>query len=197
MKKVAVTGGLACGKSTVCHYLKQLGASCVSADDIVHQLLTPETEVGKKVIAALGPDSVKEGKIDRALIARRVFSDPHKLHTIERILHPAVLKEIENEYERAKKLKTSHPFVAEIPLLFECAWESYFDVVIAVVASEDVCKKRAEKGSPALGRDFENRMQRQMPVKEKLKRSTYTIENNGSLNDLFCQVDAIYKFLVT
>ncbi len=191
MLKLAVTGGLASGKSTVCNYLKNFGAFTISADGIVHQLLTPETAVGKKVIAYLGPDSVKLGKIDRKYISELIFSDTKKLKGLEKILHPAVLEEIEREYERVKNLKTFSFFVAEIPLLYECAWQSYFDDIVAVVASKDLSKERYQKMAKAPSDDYEKRMQRQMTVEEKQKLSKLTIINNGSLEDLESEVKTL------
>ena len=187
LKKVAVTGGVASGKTTVCNDLKKYGAFIISADEIVHQLLTLDTAVGKKIVADLGPNCLKERKIDRESLAKLVFSDPEKLKTLESILHPAVLEEIEREYERVKSQKTFSFFVAEIPLLFECAWESHFDLILAVSSEESLCKKRYD----AMGNDYSKRMARQMPMKEKQRRSTVTIINNGSFEDLEKQIKNI------
>lgn len=189
LKKVAVTGGLASGKTSVCNYLKKNGAYVVSADEIVHQLLTIDTAVQKKIIAVLGFNCVKEGKIDRKWLAKLVFSDPNKLKKLEEILHPAVLEEIEREYERVKNQKTYSLFAAEVPLLYECAWESHFDHVIVVVSEEDLCKKRVWKTTDDHAIDYDLRMARQLPMKEKLKRSDLRVMNNGSLKDLENQIE--------
>ncbi|OGN58863.1 MAG: dephospho-CoA kinase [Chlamydiae bacterium RIFCSPLOWO2_12_FULL_49_12] len=184
LKKIAVTGGLASGKTTVCSYLKELGAYVVSADEIVHRLLSPETEVGKKVVAYLGLNHLKRGKIDRKEIAELVFPDIEKLKGLEKLIHPAVLSEIERAYNRIKNQKEYSFFLAEIPLLYELGWESFFDEVITVVAQDALCKERYQKMAAKGREDFEKRMARQMILKEKKKRGGICIENDGTLEQL-------------
>ena len=79
IKKVAVTGGLAAGKTTVCQLFKELGACVVSADEIVHQLLSPGTAVGQQVVSLLGSDIISDQGLDRKKIAAKVFSQPDLL----------------------------------------------------------------------------------------------------------------------
>ena len=76
LKKIAVTGGLAAGKTTVCQLFKELGAYVVSADEIVHQMLSPDTVVGQQVVSLLGSDIVSGLGIDRKKIAAKVFYPP-------------------------------------------------------------------------------------------------------------------------
>lgn len=187
LKKVAVTGGLASGKTTVCNDLKNYGAYVISADEVVHRLLAHDTAVIKKIVADLGPECLKEGKIDTESVAKLVFSYPEKLKILENTLHPAVLNVIEREYEKVKNRKDISFFVAEIPLLFECAWESHFDLVIVVSSSEEVCKMRYDEQ----GSDYSRRMARQMPLKEKERRADITIKNNGSHEELKKQIKGI------
>ena len=191
LKKVAVTGGLASGKTTICNYLKKNGAYIVSADEIVHQLLTLDTAVGEKIVADLGPNYVKERKIDRKRLAKLAFSDPKKLKNLEASLHPAVLDEIEREYERVKNQKTFSFFVAEVPLLYECEWEAHFDLIIVVASEEELCKKRYQEMEPSAPADYSQRMARQLPMQEKQRRSEFRILNNGSFEDLENQVKNI------
>jgi dephospho-CoA kinase len=89
-RKIAVTGTLSSGKSTVCQLLKEFGAYVVSADEIVHRLLRVETEIGQKVIDLLGEEILSEGQIDRAKIAKKVFRNPQLLQALEQIIHPQV-----------------------------------------------------------------------------------------------------------
>ena len=118
LRKVAVTGGLACGKSSVSLFLKEFGAYTVSADQIVHNLLAPQAEVGKQVIALLGSDVVESGRLVREKIAQRVFGNPQLLRELEALIHPAVAAKIDEHYEEAKA-ENAPLVVAEVPLLFE------------------------------------------------------------------------------
>lgn len=172
LKKVAVTGGLASGKSSVCHILKNNGAYVVSADEVVHQLLNSNT-LNQEIIKQLGSEVVSEGKLDRSKIARLVFENSEKLAKLEAILHPIVIDEIKKSYEKVKNEKKYVLFVAEIPLLFEIKAQGYFDYVIAVVGMQR-----------PLSQDDEKRIARQMPQEEKAARADYVITNDGTLEEL-------------
>lgn len=191
LPKIAVTGGLSCGKTTVCHLFQQLGAYTVSADEMVHQLLTPDSEPGQKVIEWLGPTVLCAGKIDRKRVAALIFSDPQKVKKIESLLHPLVRTTIQQAYDHAKNRSLYSLFVAEIPLLFEAAMEKDFDAVVTVVADPTLAQKRY-KGSPE---DFNQRNAFQLPLKEKMEKSQFILFNNGSQEELKSEVLKIYNQL--
>ncbi|MBS3903962.1 MAG: dephospho-CoA kinase [Simkania sp.] len=197
LRKIAVTGGLSSGKSSVCRLMKSFGAYTVSADEIVHQLLSPHTELGKQIVTIFGQDILKGDHFDRSEIAKRAFGNLDKLHQLEALLHPAVLKEVEHQY---KTLLTSTPFplfVAEIPLLFEIKAERWFDQVVVVVASDSLCRNRFKASSNQSDDQFFLRTQRQLPIEEKMQKADYLIKNNGSLEDLKNQVKILYQTLIT
>lgn len=193
LKKVAVTGGLASGKSSVCQILKSYGAYVVSADEIVHRLLSPETEIGKKVILELGPEILVNQKIDRKKVAEKTFSDPQRLQNLEKLLHPAVLNEIKERYQQIRTDPRYTLFVAEIPLLYESEGHRAFDFVIAVVADEEFSRSRFEKSTGYLTDEYERRMQRQLPLHEKAARADFVIKNNASMEDLKKSVKEVYQ----
>lgn len=191
LRKIAITGGLAAGKSTVCQFFKDLGAYVISADAIVHQLLSPNTDVGRCVIALLGADVLQDGTIDRKKVSNKVFSHPDKLQALEQIIHPAVFDVIEKEYQQIKKEGKYPLFVAEIPLLYETQIPIAFDAVIAVTADPVLCKERfAKRHSQA---EFEARMKRQLDQETKSQRADYLIQNNGTLKELKEQVKQLFK----
>jgi len=174
--KIAVTGGLACGKSSICAFLKELGAYILSADEIVHQLLFSDINLGKEIVALLGEDVQGSQGLDREAIAEKVFKDPQLLKRLEELVHPVVLREIKREAE-----KTKVPlFVVEIPLLFETGAEKYFDYTVVVVADEQRCHGRSSFDDE----EYDRRMARQWKIEEKRKKADYVIENNGSLEEL-------------
>ncbi len=179
LKKIAVTGGVASGKTTVCHMLEELGATVVYADAIVHELLQPFTEIGKKV-------SQEFGTTNRKILSEKVFKDPKALQKLESILHPAVMQRIDEEYKRAKG---TH-FVAEIPLLYEIGAQDHYDVVIAVLSDLKVAKKRY--GSE----DYELRMQRQLKPEIKAAKAHFVIHNNSSLEDLRKEVTTLWTKII-
>lgn len=190
LKKIAITGGVASGKSSVCQLFKELGAFVVNADAIVHELLAPNTDLGQQIIRTLGPDVISEGKISRRIVAEKVFKDPKSLEALERLIHPAVLKEIEKSYLDASKRGGYSSFVVEMPLLFEIGNQGSYDVIVAVVADEAVAKKRFMTAG-FQPEEYDQRMRRQINPQEKALRADYVLYNQGSLADLRKQVIAL------
>ncbi|MCH9627558.1 MAG: Dephospho-CoA kinase [Chlamydiales bacterium] len=194
MKKVAVTGSLASGKTTVCHFFEKLGAYVVSADAIVHQLLTPTTPVGQRLIDLLGNEIIVEGELSREEIAKRIFRESSLLETVEKQIHPEVQKVIETHYQEASQ-KTFLLFVAEIPLLFESKLDTFYDAIIVISADKERRKSRFLKTTPYDATEFDRRERRQMPIEEKQKRTSYTFENNGTLTQLNHFVQKTFNLL--
>lgn len=192
LKKVAVTGGLSSGKSTVCQIFKELGTYVVSADAIVHQLLSISHPIGQKVIKLLGSDIVVDQLLDRTLIAQKVFYQPLLLKSLEQILHPAVMKEIENQYLHVLQNESAPLFAAEIPLLFEGQFENQFDVTIAVVADQDIAQLRFTTRTGHTINDFNQRSLNQLSPSEKAQRASLVIHNNGSIDELKAEVKKIF-----
>jgi dephospho-CoA kinase len=181
-----VTGGLSSGKSTVCRFLTELGAYFVSADEIVHSLLSTNEEVQRKVARLLGPEVMVQGQLNRQEISKKAFSEPKTLKSLELILHPLVFHEMELRYQTVKNNPSYKLFVAEVPLLYETKMEHLFDFVITVLASEDRCKKRFSDKSY-----FEERNSLQMPSQDKANRADFVLMNNSSLEDLKNEVAKI------
>lgn len=184
LRKIAVTGGVSSGKSTVCGILKELGAFVISADEIAHQLLSPHTLIGKKVIEVLGSGIVSQDRIDRKKVADLVFSHPEKLEELEKIIHPAVYQEMERWYTKIQNKKNISLFVAEIPLYYESKPPIPFDLVITVAAEPSLCLQRLQQKNPSALEDFALRMKRQIPLQKKREQADFVIDNNGSLEEL-------------
>lgn len=197
LRVVAVTGGVSSGKTTVCRILNQLGAKVISADELVHKLLTPQNPVGQQVIALLGREIVVEEQVDRSKIAKKVFGNPPLLMALEKILHPAVKAVIAEEIQKEKSLGEVPLLVVEIPLLFEGGFASGYDAIITVVADEEVSQARytASTGNPP--EDYKQRMARQMDPFEKALKADYVITNNGSFQELYEATAKLYNQLIT
>lgn len=194
LKKIAITGGAASGKSSVCQFFGELGAYVVKADALVHELLDSDPDLEKQVVRKLGPEILENGKISRKLIAEKVFASKQLLYELEAILHPAVLQKIDALFQQAKKSGNYPLFVAEIPLLFEIKKESLFDVVIAVIAEESIARRRFEQMGFKKD-EYDRRMERQLPPPLKAEKADYTIYNNGTLEDLKDQVKKLNRIL--
>lgn len=192
--RVAVTGGISCGKSQFCLFLTELGAYVASADKIVHQLLSPETDLGKKVIHLLGPDILTSDAIDRKIVAKKVFRNAELLKSLEQITHPAVFQEIERQYNKCC-MENNPLFVVEIPLLFEVGAEKRFDTTVAILADEALCIDRFVNSTGLTKEDYFQRMARQLPPKEKAARANIVSLNNGSIEEFKIETKKIFKKL--
>lgn len=179
MDKVAITGGLASGKSAVCRLFKEAGATVVDSDEIVHRLLSSNPQCIKAVVELLGKDICTNGTIDRKKIATQVFHDQKKLQQLESLVHPAVFEEIEHIYAQTRPSL----FIAEVPLLFETGYEKAFQATVAVLCDEATAIERY--GNPE---EFRLRMARQLNPEEKASRAHHVIFNQGSLGELNAQV---------
>lgn len=196
LKKIAITGGLSCGKSSACHFFKELGSYTVSADQIVHQLLSSDEKLIQKAIDLLGSEIIVNGKIDRSKIAKKVFNDRQLLHSFEKLLHPAVYAEIEKQVQIAKNEKKAGLFIAEIPLLYETNGEKYFDKVILVTSDSEKCKQRFRIKTGESDTDYEKRNDRFLKEEEKALKADFILVNNGTLHDLQENITKIYHNLL-
>lgn len=187
LKKIAITGCIGAGKSTVCTYLKKKNFYIVDADTVSHSLLTFPSKIGQEIIDLLGDEIIVKGRFDRKKIASKVFTSKSKLKNLENILHPKILEEIESQYEQVKKKNYSY-FAADIALLFEMGHETFYDYIIMIDAKKSYCKKRFQEKGYSF-EDFDLRMVNQLPIDEKIKRSHFVIHNNSSIQDLKDQVD--------
>jgi dephospho-CoA kinase len=197
LKKIAITGGLAAGKTTVCQFFKELGASVISADEIVHKLLSSHTQVGQQVAQLLGSDILVGSEIDRKKVSEKVFPYPEKLRALERIIHPAVFDEIEKQYNYVKRENKYPLFIAEIPLLYESANDAQFDAIVCVVSDLALCKERFIHKQHHSELEFNERMARQFDPENKAKESQYLLYNNSTYEDLKAQVNALFSILTS
>lgn len=199
LKRIAVTGGIASGKSTVCRVFQELGAYVVSADQIAHQLLSSTTPLSQQVVTLLGTQILQDGCIDRKRVAECVFGTPdstfEKLQALEQLMHPAVFEEIEREYKKARK-EDFALFVVEMPLLFEIGQECRYDYTVAVRSPEKECIKRFCL-TGYTENEYHKRMKRQLDPQAKASKADFIIENNGTVADLTKRVKEIFYSIQT
>ncbi len=188
MKKIAVTGGVSTGKSTVCRLLADRGAYVADADKIVHTLLSSDSQIRKQVINLLGAGVLIDGQINRKAIADKVFSDPETLKSLELLLHPAVFHEMELQYQHVKDDPKYSIFVAEVPLLYETESSKLFDCVVVVLSERQLCLNRFTKDHKGSAESFEQRMQRQIRPAQKAAKANFVLINNDNIENLENQV---------
>jgi dephospho-CoA kinase len=185
---IGLTGGIGAGKSEALAALEHLGAATLSTDAVVHELYG-EPEVRDAVVDRWGPDVAPGGEADRAAIARAAFASDDDRAWLEGLLWPRVGARIA-AWREALDARDLAPVAAviEVPLLFEAGMEGAFDATIAIVADEAVREDRAGARRHAA---LDERSARQLTQDEKARRATFTVVNDGSLEELEEKLSAI------
>jgi dephospho-CoA kinase len=169
---VALTGGIAAGKSEALQAFARYGAAVISSDDVVHRLYREDEGLQTALRGRWGDRVFRDGEVDRAEIGRIVFADRAELAWLESELHPRV-RAATDEWLAAQ---TADVAVAEIPLLFETGGEQRFHGVVVVTASPEV--RQARRG------DVAEREERLVSEEEKVRRADFSYVNDGSLEEL-------------
>jgi dephospho-CoA kinase len=176
---VAITGGIGAGKSEALYAFQKAGAATVSSDEIVHHLLRTDPEVKERMVRELGEGILgADGVIDRRRVAEVVFADRSKLDFLEGLLHPLVAREYLAWREQLAALpKPPEVCVTEVPLLYETGGDKRFDKVVVITAPAKLREQRRR-----VARD--DRDERLLPDREKVKRADFAYVNTGTLEDL-------------
>jgi dephospho-CoA kinase len=180
---VALTGGIAAGKSEALQAFARHGAAVISSDDVVHRLYRDDEELQAALRVRWGERVFHDGEVDREEVGRIVFADRAELAWLESELHPRVRAATDEWLTE----QTADVAVAEIPLLYETGGEARFDRVVVVTAPPEV--REARRGAVA---DREDRL---VPEEEKVRRADYCYVNDGSLEELDAFVAGVLEEL--
>jgi dephospho-CoA kinase len=191
MIRIALTGSIGMGKSTVAAMFQRLGVPVFDADAVVRQLQGPGGDLVEK-IGEIFPGCVRCGTLDRECLAEIVLSDPEKLSVLEGIVHPAVRQAREcfvAQHVEAPVL------VFEIPLLFETGGDREFDKVVVVSAPANVQRARVLERTGMSPEKLDSILERQMPDSEKRARADFVVDTGGDLSTTEAQVRDILACL--
>ena len=190
---IGLTGGIGCGKSTALAGFESAGAKTVDSDAVVKKLLDGDKLVRSALRDRFGEKIFgRRGKVDRKHLASIVFSSAEDLVWLETLLHPLVRK----HWELNVRAMPRALWVVEIPLLFEKNLEKLFDFTVCVSASQSLqlARLRAKGFSDE---QVKLRINRQLPLREKLNRADFVLSNNGPVEFLLEQVSVLKaKFLL-
>jgi dephospho-CoA kinase len=194
MLRVALTGGIATGKSYVVTRLRRHGIPCIDSDELAHGVMAPATEATAAISARFSDVLAADGSVDRRKLGSIVFADAAARRDLERIVHPAVYRAIAAALAGFEKLGDAPIAVVDIPLVYETGRASEFAKVIATFCPEPVQRARLlERG---LSLEAANqRMAAQMPADEKASRADFVIRTDGSFEATDMQIDAVVKEL--
>ena len=188
MLKVALTGGIATGKSYVLARLRDRGVPTIDADDVVHEALAPGTKTNSAIALQFGNAFVEpDGSIDRKLLALNVFGDPEQRRRLEEIVHPVVYDSIRKWFDTLRA-----PIgVASIPLLYETGREKDFEFVVVTVCPPAVQLQRLVERDRMSEEEARRRIDAQMPAGEKAARGNFVILTGGTIQATDRQVDEL------
>lgn len=191
MRTVALTGGIATGKSYVLERFRQLGAACLDADQLAHGATAAGTEASRAIAERFGREVLDPtGAVDRRKLGPVVFADAAARRDLEAIVHPAVYRAIAAGL-RAFELTGSTIAIVDIPLLYETAGERRFDRVVATLCS--TATQLARLLARGLSdNEARQRLAAQIPAQEKAARADFVVRTDGTFADTDAQVEAIW-----
>jgi dephospho-CoA kinase len=182
VRRIALTGGIATGKSYVRGVMEKLGVPTIDSDALARQVVQPGTPGFAEVVRDFGASVVRGGELDRQRLAAIIFSDPQSRRALEAIIHPRVREAIDSWFASLDPAR--HGFaVADIPLLFEVEREKDFDAVIVVAVDPETQVQRVISRDGIAEVDARKRLHAQLPIDEKVRRADYVIRTDGSLAD--------------
>ena len=198
--RVALTGGIATGKSHCLRAFAALGVATLDADVLARQAVEPGTAGLAAVVARFGRSVLRpDGALDRAALGRIVFDDAAARRDLEAIVHPIVyqaIKDFGSHFYELRKNDFRSPFsLVDIPLLFETGHEKDFDrvVVAACRPAQQLERLRARDGLDEA--DARRRIEAQLPIDDKVRRADFVIDTSGSVAETNRQVVEVFERL--
>ena len=195
MPFIGLTGGLGTGKTTVLKLFKNSGAYTIDADKLVHQILKKPSTI-KKLAAIIGKGILIERAaktfINKKRMADIIFNDVQKRKSVEKLIHPEVMKAAKDFKTKILAEKSDAIIVFEVPLLLEAGYEKIFDKIIVVYCSKEIAVNRVLRHGLSRKQALQ-RMRAQLPISRKKAAADFLINNNLSISNTKSQVKEIFK----
>lgn len=187
---VALTGGIASGKSTVASMLSSMGASVIDSDQIARDVVEPGSNGAEMIQQLFGKELYKSGNLDRQKLAEIVFTDHEKRTRLEEILHPLIRTRSKAIFEQ-----TSGIVIYQIPLLVESAADYDFDAVVTVEADEETRVARLQEDRSMSREQAESRISSQASRDERESIADYVVDSDCTIDQLRERVSQLWMFL--
>ncbi len=197
-KRIALTGGIATGKTSVAILFRELGATIVDADVIAREVVRPGTVGWQRLHAALGGAYFDaQGALDRRKLREAIVTDPACRNRIDSILHPLIIEAMEQHWEQWRLGDRARPLIFDIPLLFESGMADRFDLVILVYVPAEVQIERLMHRDGLTREAAEKTLTIQLPIETKRLAAHLVIDNSGPLEETARQVRSIWDRLLS
>jgi len=194
---VALTGGIATGKSIVAEVLARHGCLIHSADETARQLMQPGRPAWEKIVARFGRKILRPDQtIDRAGLARIIFDDEEARAFLNRLIHPLVMEERRAAIERLAQEGRIKIFVSEAALTIEAGFAGFFDKIIVVYCRPEIQVQRLMDRDRIDRAEALKKILAQMPAEEKLKFADYVVDSSGTFEETTAQSEVVYQKLL-
>jgi dephospho-CoA kinase len=194
---VALTGGIACGKSVIARLLGAKGCFIHSADRTAHELMSPGTSVWKDVVDHFGSGILHaDGTIDRSKLGAIIFGDAAERRFLDATVHPRVIERTREIADEVAGKGGYRIFVSEAALVYEAGFASFYDKVVAASCREDVQVARLMRRDGIIREEALRRIRAQMPQEEKTRRADYVIDTSGTIAETIEQTERVHALLM-
>jgi dephospho-CoA kinase len=196
MLNVGLTGGIACGKSTVARMFVMLGAHLIDFDKLAHEVQEPECPAWKDIIKHFGKGILKQDEtIDRNKLAQIVFADKKELQVLNDIVHPHVFKLWQKRLDKIKKNEEHAIVLSDVPLLFEEKTQNLFDLTILVLIPPEKQISRLMARNKMSREEALLRLKSQLPIADKIELADIVIDNQENVSQTEKKVAQIWRQL--
>lgn len=196
MLNVGLTGGIACGKSTVAQMFVALGAHLIDFDKLAHEVQEPGKPAWKEIVKYFGDGILnQDDTINRNRLAQIVFTDKKKLEALNNIVHPLVYNLWQERLVKIKRQEEHAIVLSDVPLLFEGKMQDLFDLTMLILISpaEQIIRLMARNGLSS--NEAQIRLQSQMPIADKIELADIVIDNQGDIVQTEKKVAEIWQQL--
>jgi dephospho-CoA kinase len=197
MLTVALTGGIATGKSIVGGVLLRRGCTLDKSDDVARSLLAPDQTAWFKIVERFGPGILTAGRaIDRKKLGALIFTDAEARRFVDGIVHPLVMAAKKKTIARLDREGRVRIFVSEAALTIEAGFAEYFDKVVVVYCPEEIQTERLMARDGLSSEEAGRRIRSQMPGGEKLGFADYVVDTSGTLDETVDQAEELFEELL-
>lgn len=197
MLNVGLTGGIACGKSTVAGMFLKKGAHLIDFDKLAHEVQRPGKPAWKEVVLCFGEQILDADKtINRVKLGNIVFGDKKYIDRLNRIVHPFVYRQWQHLTENIVGKQKDAIVISDVPLLFEGKMQHLFDITILVLIDPEDQIRRLMKRNGLNEDEATKRLKSQMPIRKKISLADIVIENKSSMAETEERVEQVWQELL-